>query len=210
MNPLYFIGWFPCKILFKIYFRWEVYHREYVPRQGAAIIASNHASFLDPVLIGTSLPKAIHYFARKSLFKNKIFGTILRIVHAVPVDRDGSGMSGLRTLLELLEKGCCVNLFPEGTRTPDGNLQKAHSGIGLTVVKTNVPVIPVRIFGSYEAYDRKSVFPKPVKIIISYGKPLEFKELREEAKNCSHERLKAIYQEIADQIMEKIGQIRPE
>jgi 1-acyl-sn-glycerol-3-phosphate acyltransferase len=182
---------------------------EHVPLQGGGLIVSNHASFLDPVLLGTSLPRDIHYLARKSLFKNKLFDYILRSVNAVPVDRDGNGMAGLKAILERLQKGCMVNLFPEGTRTPDGNLQKARSGVGLAVIKSKVPVIPTRIFGSFESYGKNSSFPKPKKIIIKYGPPINFDALREEAKTCPKERLKEIYQEIADQIMDKIASLSP-
>jgi 1-acyl-sn-glycerol-3-phosphate acyltransferase len=194
MHPFYFIVWGPGKILFKLYFRWELYGVENVPLQGGGLIVSNHASFLDPVLLGTSLPRSIHYLARKSLFKNKLISYVLRSVNAVPVDRDGNGMAGLKAILERLQSGCVVNLFPEGTRTLDGKLQKARSGVGLAVMKSNVPVIPTRIFGSFESYGRDALFPKPKKIIIKYGRPIDFNPLREEAKTCSKGRLRENYQ----------------
>lgn len=209
MHPFYFAVWGPGKIVFKLYFRWEIYGVEHVPLQGGGLIVSNHASFLDPVLLGTSLPRDIHYLARKSLFKNKLFNYVLRSVNAVPVDRDGNGMAGLKAILERLQKGCVVNLFPEGTRTPDGNLQKARSRVGLAVIKSQVPVIPTRILGSFESYGKNSSFPKPKKIVIKYGPPINFDALREEAKTCSKERLKEIYQEVADQIMDTIASLSP-
>ena len=196
MNPLYFIVWFPCKLLFKIYFRWEIYGVSNVPRKGPALITSNHASFLDPVLIGTSLPMAIHYLARSTLFKNKLITWILKTVHAIPIDRERGGMAGLKTILEQLHQDCIINLFPEGTRSRDGKLQKTL-------------VIPTRIFGSFEAYSRKDLFPKPQKIIIRYGTPLDFKELRQESKTCTKERLREIYKEVAEQVMEAIARLTP-
>lgn len=209
MNPLYFIVWFPCKLLFKIYFRWEIYGVSNVPRKGPALITSNHASFLDPVLIGTSLPMAIHYLARSTLFKNKLITWILKTVHAIPIDRERGGMAGLKTILEQLHQDCIINLFPEGTRSRDGKLQKAQTGIGLAVIKSEALVIPTRIFGSFEAYSRKDLFPKPQKIIIRYGTPLDFKELRQESKTCTKERLREIYKEVAEQVMEAIARLTP-
>lgn len=209
MNPLYFSVWVSCKVLFKIYFRWEVYGLQYIPRTGPVLIASNHASFLDPVLLGTSLPRDMHYLARKTLFKNPIFGKILHIVNAVPVDRDGNGMAGLKAILERLNHGCAINLFPEGTRTTTGKLQKAHTGIGLTVIKSTAPVIPARIFGSFEAYGKGSHFPKPKKIIIRYGAPIDFSALRLEAKTCTKERLREIYQNVTDTVMDNIAHLTP-
>jgi 1-acyl-sn-glycerol-3-phosphate acyltransferase len=99
--------------------------------------------------------------------------------------------------------------FPEGTRTKDGNLQHARSGIGLTVIKSNAPVIPVRVFGTFEAFNRFHKFPHPHRIAVKYGLPIDFSALREEAKVCSKPRLKEIYQEVADRIMAEIAALQP-
>jgi len=207
MTPLYFLIRFLGAVLFKIYFRWNIYNAEYVPQKGSAIIVTNHASYLDPIFLGSSQPRTICYLARKTLFRNKIFGKILRNINAVPLDREGNGSSGLKTVLERLSIGEAIGLYPEGTRTPDGKLQSARSGIGLIVVKSTAPVIPARIFGAFEAYGRHVSFPKPYKIAIKYGKPIDFSETRKEAETCSKERLKEIYQEIANHIMQEIGDI---
>jgi 1-acyl-sn-glycerol-3-phosphate acyltransferase len=100
-------------------------------------------------------------------------------------------------------------LFPEGTRTPDGKLQPARSGIGLTVIKSDVPVIPVRTFGTFEAFGRNHKFPRPHRIAVKYGEPLRFEKLRTEAKTCDKARLKKIYQEVADEIMAAIAKLEP-
>ncbi len=209
MNLSYRVGWTAFRALYKLYFRWRVFGAENVPTTGSVILASNHASYLDPPLVGSALPRDINYLARESLFRFPIVGSILRSWNAVPVDRDGGGAKGLKIILDRLLGGAGIILFPEGTRTRDGKLQPARSGIGLTVIKSTAPVIPVRVFGTYEAYGRHMKFPRPHRVIVKYGKPMLFTELRAEAKTCDKQRLKAIYQEVADQIMAEIARLEP-
>src|SRR6187551_1485637 len=154
MNLSYRLGWMGFRALFKLYFRWRIYGTENVPLTGPVILASNHGSFLDPPLVGSALPRDINYLARESLFRFPGVGAVLRSWNSVPVDRDGGGARGLKMILDRLLKGGAIILFPEGTRTRDGKLQPARSGIGLTVIKSTAPVIPVRVSGTYEAFGR--------------------------------------------------------
>lgn len=209
MNLYYFAGWAGYRLLYKFYFHWSVYHAERVPVKGPVILASNHASFLDPPLVGAGLRRSINYLARDTLFRFPVIGFLLRKVQAVPVDREGGGAAGLRAILDRLLAGGAIILFPEGTRTRDGRLQSARSGIGLTVIKSDAPVVPVRVFGTYEAYGRHITIPRPYKVSVKYGKPMLFAELRKEARTCSKARLKVIYQEVADQIMAEIARLQP-
>ena len=209
MNLSYFIGSSGFRLLFATYFRWRVYHPERVPQSGPVILASNHASFLDPPLIGSALRREINYLARESLFRFPVVGAILRSWNSVPVDRDGGGAAGLRAILDRLLAGGGIILFPEGTRTRDGKLQPARSGIGLTVIKSAAPVVPVRVFGTFEAYGRQMRFPKPCRVTVKYGQPMLFEKLRAEAKVCSKPRLKEIYQQVADEIMSAIAKLEP-
>ena len=175
---------------------------------GPAILASNHMSFLDPPLVGAAARREINYLARESLFRFPVIGSLLRSVNAVPVDREGGGASGLRAIFDRLIKGEAIILFPEGTRSTDGSLQKAKSGIGLTVIKSEAPVVPVRVFGTFEAMSRRHSIPRPRKVAVRFGKALDFADLRSEAKTCSKQRLKEIYQEVADRIMAAIGELK--
>src|SRR5476651_2570279 len=207
MKVSYFVGWSLFRAMFAVYFHWSVFNPERVPQTGGVILASNHASFLDPPLVGSGLHRDINYLARESLFRFPGIGALLRSWNSVPVDRDGGGAAGLRAILERLLAGGGIILFPEGTRTTDGQLQKARSGIGLTVIKSTAPVVPVRVFGTFEAYEKNHKFPRPKKIAVKYGEPMLFEKLRAEAKNCSKPRLKEIYQEIADEIMAAIAKL---
>ena len=209
MNPSYFVGWSGFRLMYRFYFRWRVFHPERVPLSGPVILASNHESFLDPMLVGAGLERDINYLARESLFRFPGIGALLRSWNSVPVDREGGGASGLRVILDRLLAGGAIVLFPEGTRSRDGQLQKARSGIGLTVIKSDALVVPVRVFGTYEAFGRHMNLPRPRRVAVKYGEPMRFEKLRAEARTCSKPRLKQIYQQVADEIMATIAKLEP-
>lgn len=186
-----------------------MFNPERVPATGPVILASNHASFLDPPLVGAASKREINYLARESLFRFPPMGWILRNVNSVPVDREGGGAAGLRAILDRLLQGGAIILFPEGTRSRDGELQPAKSGIGLTVIKSEAPVVPVRVFGTFAAYGREAKFPRPRRVAVKFGVPLDFADLRAEARSCSKPRLKEIYQEVADDLMQAIARLEP-
>ena len=209
MNLSYRIGWSCFRVMYATYFRWRIFGAENVPKNGGVILASNHASFLDPPLVGSALSRDINYLARESLFRFPGIGALLHSWNAVPVDRDGGGAKGLKIILARLLAGNGIILFPEGTRTQDGKLQPARSGIGLTVIKSTAPVVPVRVFGTFEAYGRNHRFPRPHRVMVKYGLPMNFEGLRTEAKTCDKVRLKEIYQQVADEIMAAIAKLEP-
>ena len=209
MNIPYFIGWTTYRALFKFYFGWRVFNPERVPLEGGVILAANHASYIDPPLVGSGVHRSINYLARENLFRFPVMGWVLRQWQVVPVDRDGGGAAGLRAILDRLLAGGAIILFPEGTRTHDGKLQPARSGIGLTVIKSVAPLVPVRVFGTYEAYGRHLRLPRPRRVAVKYGRPMAFTELRAEAKICAKPRLKEIYQQVANEIMAEIAKLEP-
>jgi len=209
MNFVYYLGWRCFRTLYKTYFRARMFNTERVPTGGPVILAANHASFLDPPLVGSCLHRGINYLARDTLFRYPGVGWVLRKWDSVPVDRDGGGAAGLRAILDRLLAGGGIILFPEGTRTRDGKLQPARSGIGLVVIKSTAPVVPVRVFGTYEAFGRHIKIPRPHQLTVKFGRPMDFAVLRAEAKSCSKARLKEIYQEVADEIMAAIAKLEP-
>lgn len=205
---VYRISSFFARQLARVYFRLGTRGAENVPPLGPVILASNHVSFLDPPLIGAFLPRKVHFLARKTLFDSPLLGWLIRQLQAVPVDRDGGGGAGLKAILDRLGGGAGILLFPEGTRSADGEVKGARAGIGMTVIKSSAPVIPVRIFGAFEAWGRHQKFPRPHRIRIVFGQPLHFEKLRAEAETCDKARLKEIYQEIADQLMDAIRRLK--
>lgn len=195
------------RLLARAWFRLRVGGIENVPGTGPVILASNHVSFADPPLIGCTLPRGIHFLARKSLFDVPFLGWLIRQLNAVPVDREGGGGAGLKTILDRLAAGEAILLFPEGTRSPDGKVKPARAGIGLTVIKSDAPVVPVRVVGGFEAWGRHHAWPRPRPVSVLYGQPMDFAALRAEAGTCGKDRLKAIYQEVANNLMAAIDRL---
>lgn len=151
-----------CAQWFWVFNRYTIRGARNIPETGPFILASNHASFIDPPLLSSALPKdrEIYFFARKSLFKGW-FGRLIASLNAVPVDRDGeSDLSAFRTVFKLLNDGHGLLLFPEGTRTPDGRLQVPRKGLGLIACRTGVPIIPARVCGTYTYWGRKQKLPR--------------------------------------------------
>jgi 1-acyl-sn-glycerol-3-phosphate acyltransferase len=209
MTWTYRISWVVFRCALATYCRWRVFNPERVPRTGPVILASNHASIIDPPLIGAGIRRGLNYLGRETLFHIPVFKWWLRGVDAVPVDRDGAGARGLKKILDRLLAGGGIILFPEGMRTFDGQLQPARPGVGLAVIKSTAPVVPVRVFGTFEALSRKMVFPRPRRVMVKYGRPMDFAALRVEAQTCSKERLKEIYQQVSEEIMEAIAKLEP-
>ena len=210
LNWSYRLSWIFFRALLASYFRCRFLHPERIPATGPVILASNHASFLDPPLVGAGCTRPVNYLARHTLFDLPVLAALLRSWKVVPVDREGGGGPGLKAILDRLRAGGIILLFPEGTRSSNGELRPAKPGIGLVVIKSSAPVVPVRVFGTFAAYGRQMKFPRPRRLIVKYGHPLDFQALREEARTCSKPRLKEIYQQVADTIMGAIARLEPE
>ncbi|MBT5925436.1 MAG: 1-acyl-sn-glycerol-3-phosphate acyltransferase [Verrucomicrobia bacterium] len=205
----YFLFWCAFRSLFRVLFRCRIYHAERVPINGPVLLAANHASFMDPPLIGASLDRETHYLARNTLFRFPVIKNIFNYINVIPVDRDGKSPKGLKVVANNLKEGKSVIIFPEGTRCHDGKLLTAKSGVGLLAIKSKAPIIPIRVFGTFESYGRHLKWPKPGRVQIKFGHPMNFKKLREEAQIANKDRTKQIYQEAADQIMAAIAQLTP-
>lgn len=209
LHSSYWLAWWFFRAMYRFYFRWRVFHPERVPMTGRAILASNHASALDPPLVAAGLDRQIVCLARETLFRFPPLGWLLRSWGVVPLDRDGGSAAGLRVILDRLHDGNAIVLFPEGTRSLDGQLQPARAGIGFIAIKSDAPVVPVRVFGTFEACGKGVHLPRPRRVMVKYGKPLGFERLRAEATTASKARLKEIYQEVADEILCAISRLEP-
>ncbi|WP_148218081.1 lysophospholipid acyltransferase family protein [Opitutus terrae] len=174
MDPIYGLCNYVISVANDILFRGQIYGQENLPREGAFLLAANHLSFLDPPLIGIQVPRQLCFFARKTLWKPGVASWWLDAVGVIPVDRDGGqDVSALKRVLRALKEDKGLILFPEGTRSPDGQLQHPKPGVGFIVCKSQVPVVPARIFGSYEAFGKGVKFPRfgtPVSVV--FGRPL--------------------------------------
>jgi 1-acyl-sn-glycerol-3-phosphate acyltransferase len=193
-----------ARIFAKLLFRFRILHRERLPETGGIILAANHQSYFDPPLVGICSRRPVHYLARKSLMEWPFFGPLFPDMNVIPVDRDGNDMSALKTVIRKIREGEGVVLFPEGTRSPDGDLQPARAGVGLVIAKTLAPVVPMRIFGSYEAFPRgsKGVKFHPIRVVI--GQPIVF--TKEDVGQGDRED----YQRLSQRVMDAIGALKLE
>jgi 1-acyl-sn-glycerol-3-phosphate acyltransferase len=150
---LYEIGYRLSAAVLWLFFSLRVAGRKNVPRHGPVLLVANHESFLDPPLVGVAAyPRKPNYVARKTLFRNRLFGWILHSVGAFPIDQEGVGLEGIKASLALLKEGQAVLIFPEGSRTPDGQMHAFLPGVVLLVRRAKVPVIPVGVAGCFEAW----------------------------------------------------------
>jgi 1-acyl-sn-glycerol-3-phosphate acyltransferase len=204
MTFWYLLGYSLSKAIAKTFFGYRVIGAENMIEEGPCIIAANHCSFFDPPLVGAACRRAIHYLARKSLLEWPILGPIFPELNVIPVDRKNADRSALMGAIRVVKNGGAVLIFPEGTRSPDGNLQPAQPGIGMIVAKTGAPVVPVRISGSYEVLNRDMRRPKRGKITATIGAPMIF---RAERSHDSDPREN--YRTISEDILASIADLPP-
>ncbi len=182
-----------CRLLFSI----KAYGTENVPRSGAVIIASNHASFVDPPVLAVTIPRSLMYLGRETLFRGRIWSAYLRLVHVIPIDRDGKKTTGLKAALKSIKRGKALVLFPEGARQDGMNFGKPQSGVGFFALRYNLPVVPVYIRGSGKAMPRGSnrIIRTPVKVFC--GKPVKY-SMQSDDKTAEYDRVaRAVMSEIA-------------
>lgn len=209
MRPWYRLVQATSQLVYGSLFNFRVHGAENVPPVGGVLLACNHVSFLDPHAVGAGCPREACFMARKTLFKNKLQSAVLHSWNVVPVDLSGKpDITGLKAIMDRLRRGYAVTLFPEGTRTHDGNLQQAKPGVGLLVAKAGVPVVPVRLFGAYEVWPRNRTLPRRGQVDIAFGKPVYYDAMIAEARGKGPAAMKDLYQHIADDVMEHIKALR--
>ncbi len=198
MTAWYVFGYNLASWIARLFFRYRVIHPERVLQSGPVILAMNHQSYLDPPLAGVACRRAIYFLARNTLLKLPLLGPILPKLNVIPVDQEGNDRSALKALIRLLRAGEGVLVFPEGSRTLDGKLQPALPGLGFVIAKTLAPVVPMRIFGAYEALPRGGKLRfHPITIVV--GEPIYF--TAEDVAGNGRE----VYPRLSERVMEAIA-----
>jgi 1-acyl-sn-glycerol-3-phosphate acyltransferase len=165
-----------CASLSMILFRWRSTGQGNIPASGGALLVCNHVSFLDVFFVGIPLTRPLNYVARSTLFVSLV-GLFIRSVGGFPIQREGIGASGMKETLRRIKAGGIVALFPEGTRSLDGELGPLKPGIAVLATRLGVPVVPAGLAGLYESWPRSHLLPVPHPVRIHYGQPIMPDEL---------------------------------
>jgi 1-acyl-sn-glycerol-3-phosphate acyltransferase len=161
-----------CRLMAVWGFGVRVFGRKRAPTSGAALICANHQSTLDPVLVGLALDVRLNYLARKNLFDTPVLRQIIEFLDGIPIDREGTGLAGLKETLKRLKRGEQVLIFPEGTRTRDGEVGPLKPGFVTLARRAAVPLVPFGIDGAYQAWPRTRRLPGWSRIVLVVGEPV--------------------------------------
>jgi 1-acyl-sn-glycerol-3-phosphate acyltransferase len=201
MKILYYSGWLFTRVVFGLFFRIKIRGQENIPREGGFILASNHLSYMDPPLVGTWVPRQVYFMAKQELFKNPLFGGIIRRTNALPLRRGSIDRVALDLCVETLKSGYALTVFPEGTRAKEGHFLKPKPGVGMIAVRAGCPIVPVYIDGSNRLLD---CLLGRHRLRITYGQPLSAEWV------TSFEATKESYVEIAETVMERLESLKKE
>ena len=176
-NPLFY--WLvrnTFRIILRVYNRCSVRWLEDLDPDERVVVACNHASNLDPLVVGAFFPRRLRYFAKEELFRSWFLGTSIRALGAVPVSRadNASAAGALKGFMKLYREGSDILIFPEGGRSPDGRLQPLEAGVALIAARERAPILPAFIHGSFDAMPTGSHFVRPSRITLTFGRPLRF------------------------------------
>ena len=181
------------QIGFLLFYRVRAVGRENLPDEGAALVCSNHQSHYDPLIVGHICKRRMNYLARKSLFKFKPFAMLIDFLDAIPLDKEGIGIAGIKETMKRLKRGELVLMFPEGSRCFDGEVGPFHEGFVVIARRTKTTLVPIGFDGAFRAWPRTRSYPLPGKIAISVGKPITFEQYKdmtdEEVAGLLHERI---------------------
>ncbi len=194
---MYWLGKILSILFCGLMFRIKVSGRQNIPKKGGFILACNHVSYLDPVVLGVACPRNINYMARHDLFKNKIFGWLIFSFNAFPVKRNSADLGAIKEVIKRVKSGKVVALFPQGSRKEIDSQDKPEAGIGFLAAKVNAPVIPAFINGTQHAFPKGAKFVRPGKITVSFGNEIPIERGMP-------------YSEIAEKIMAGIRQLDSE
>jgi 1-acyl-sn-glycerol-3-phosphate acyltransferase len=161
-----------CRMLAVWLYGLRVEGREHWPPAGGGLVCANHQSMFDPPLVGLTCPRRMNYLARETLFDIPVLKHVIAFLDAIPIDREGGGLAGLKETLRRLKAGELVLIFPEGTRTHDGEVAPLKPGFIAVARRSRVPLIPVGIDGAYQAWPRQARLPALGRLAVVIGEPL--------------------------------------
>jgi 1-acyl-sn-glycerol-3-phosphate acyltransferase len=174
--------WWLCNAIARLFvtfcFDLKVHGGQHVPRRGGVLIVSNHQSYLDPVLMGVYLRRPMSYLAKSELFENKWFRWLITSLNAFPIRQGAGDVGAVKEIIRRLKEGHLLSMFPEGSRTGDGELMPIEPGASLVIRKADVPVVPCIILGSFQAWPRRNKMFRPFPIDVMFGPQLKVEGLK--------------------------------
>jgi 1-acyl-sn-glycerol-3-phosphate acyltransferase len=181
----------------RVLFAVEHHGLENVPRDGAVILAGNHPSYLDPILVALPIDRTIKFMAWDALFKVPLLGWLIRKLGAFPVDiRKGKGESAFQEACRVLKGGYALGIFPEGQRSEQGPMGELRTGVARLAIETGAPIVPISIGGAVRAWPKWKLLPRPAKIVVRYHKPV----IIDEAARTTREHDRSFHQEIMQKV----------
>jgi 1-acyl-sn-glycerol-3-phosphate acyltransferase len=192
---VHLVGWLLVKALFRL----DVEGSDRV--RGPLILAPNHASFLDPVILQSATRKRVSYLMTETYWRIPVLNWLFRFFRTIPVQVSGPNRSALDRAVARLREGAVVAIFPEGSRSPDGRLLPARAGVALLASAARVPIVPVAILGTHRALPRGARFIRPVRVQVRFGEPIPPVEEAEGIPRRERHRA------ITARVMEQIGRL---
>ncbi len=186
--------------ILKLYNRINLHGKSSIPKQGGFILVSNHTSYLDPVYIGISLPRKLHFMAKKEAFRSPIFRWILTQLGAFPVDRDRIGVKTVRKAIQILTDQHVLAIFPQGTRKGELEISTIKQGAAYFSLKTKSPILPVYIKGTDKVMPKGQAWIRPAKVDIYFGHLIQVNGLEKLNQEMAMEAL-------SDQIKEEMNRL---
>jgi 1-acyl-sn-glycerol-3-phosphate acyltransferase len=198
----YRISWEFLRLIERLLFGMRIFGDERVPLEGGVIVASNHISYNDPPMVGSAVPRELHFLAKEELFRNPVFGALIRSYNAMPVKRAAGDVGALRKAVRLLKEGKAMIMFPEGTRSLSGKFLKPKPGVGMIASMAGVPVVPAYVAGTNHL---GAAFWRKRPVVVRFGEPIYPADIRS---RCGSD--KEAYMAISAEAMERIIELAEE
>ncbi len=184
--------------LIRLYWRLRVAGRRNLPKRTGLIIASNHWSGVDPIMVCSSFWRPVHWLAKVQLVKKMKYGWFFRAAAVIPIDRDAPRQESIDKAAAVIRRGGLFGIYPEGTRSRDGRLYKGYTGMARIAAATGAPVIPTGVMGTRESVPKGKLLPRPTKVEVRFGAPLRFSMVQGEDEKVALRRF-------TDEVMEAIA-----